>query len=226
MRILTTKSGFAIKQPYSLKTLFKTCFPSARWNPDEQQWEVGPRTGERLAQWAELAEPLIDVIRLNEEAEFNENELNGIRLSLLHMTKNMEAKGVLLTKVIESRQALEREKQALEAAKIVVIAQDEALQTEKLNINGLINGIIDRPTIDRAMKIMAANHAPGDRVKKAKFEEARAIVKGQRDRLAAAGWRCVALSEIASANVNRPDRDDIRNISTMGWLKISKIEAE
>ena len=62
-------NGFAIKFPFALKDAFRASFKSAKWNPDEKQWEVGTDGEARLRQWAEAAREAAEDIAAGDEAE-------------------------------------------------------------------------------------------------------------------------------------------------------------
>lgn len=72
--------------------------------------------------------------------------------------------------------------------------------------------------------VMSRVHKNVDRVSKEKFEDARLQVREMRNALRLAGLRCYAIDFIASANVNRPDRDGPAFLKESDWLKISKYE--
>lgn len=131
-----------------------------------------------------------------------------------------------VAEIVEIRTALEAAAPALQAAGEVAAIEQTTIASEEQKITALVNTCINRPLIDRCLKIMAANHNPANRIAKSKFEDARVLISKERAKLASAGFRCAALGIAATANVNRPERDSVTQITAQNWLDISRIEAE
>lgn len=226
MQIIKTTAGFAIKLPYALKDTFRAAFPSAKWNATEKQWEVGSRSGKRLEQFIAEAGSTAEALQVNEETLMSDSELQNIRLSLNSVKSQLKAIEEIRAEAKAAADLLAAAKAELASTTAEVAAANAALVEEKAQVEALLAGVVDMPAIRKAAAIMSANMVPADRNKKAAFEAAREEVKVQRDRLAAAGFRCSAIGQLAGANVNRPDRDHPKFIAAADWLAVRKIEAE
>lgn len=222
--ISSIPSGFAIKFPFALKTEFRTAFPSAKWNADAKQWEVGPRTGKRLQQWADEAKSAAQAAAANDELDMTEAELARVRADLVKAKNEIERSRSNIAELAALKAALAAEQKALTQVKQ---EQAEAKQQESAaaaDVKTMLSGIINFAELAALKAEMARNHNPANRAAKEKFEAAREKVSKIRATLAAAGWRSEGISAIASANVNRPDRDSVADISEQSILKITKIE--
>jgi hypothetical protein len=234
--ISKTESGFAIKFPFDLKDNFRENFKSAKWNASAKQWEVGSRSGKKLEQWAQTAQASLP--SAEQEAEFEERamlekELEALNEAVLRIAnelarKTRELKDVetLKAEIAESKALLNSKTEALaKAEKAVEDAKLEA-EIEADKIYSALNEVISIEEAKRLGAAMSRVHKNVDRVSKEKFEDARSKVKEMRDALKLAGLRCYAIDFIASANVNRADRDNPAFLTEKDWLNVSAIVEE
>lgn len=231
MEIIKTESGYAISFPYELKENFRRAFPSATWNPTAKRWEVGSRSGKRLEQWVELAREAVTEIEERDQRELDRDEIESLERDIKRIAETAR-KTLAETEEKKDRtetmrglaEELLAARSDLAAARAVADEAEKAEKAEKAKIDELLSEIIDLPRIKAAMARMARTMVPADRRVKEQFEEAREIVKAQRDILKAAGWSCRAIDRLAGANVNRSDRDHPKFILEGHWYEISKIE--
>lgn len=225
MEIRKTETGFSIKFPFALKDAFRAAFPSAKWDSISKEWTVGPRSGKRLQAWAdEAAQAAADIVA-REEAELAQAELDQVRAAIEAARKQARTAAEYKIELAATRAALEAAQDELAQANADVAAARAETRKEQDQIVALLKTHIDLNAIANARKIMEQNMVPGDRIKKEKFEEARQTIKAERDKLAAAGLRLQALSELASANINRPDRDHPSGIRPRAWFEVSRINS-
>ena len=72
---------------------------------------------------------------------------------------------------------------------------------------------------------MSRNMIPSSPRAKQQFRELKQETVAQRELLREAGFECEAINRIATANVNRPDRDDpCEAVSASDWVEVSQIE--
>ena len=219
--IRKTETGFAIKFPFAMKDAFRTAFPSAKWNPEAREWNVGPRSGKRLEAWAAECTQTADDIIARKEAE---TEAARIHAEAEDARKQAAAAAQCRAELEAARGALEAAQQELEKAKEEAKAAKLEAQSEHRKTVSLLAQYVNLDAISEAKNTMERNMNPADRVMKARFEDARQIVKSERDKLAVAGLVCQGISELARANVNRPDRDHPRNIPALAWFSVRKIQ--
>lgn len=226
MEIRKTEAGFAIKFPFALKDAFRAAFPSAKWDAVTREWTVGPRSGKRLQAWVAECQQAADDIAAREEAELAEAELAKVRAEIAAAREQMRS-------AVEYREQLEATRAAIEAAKqelAQAAAQAEAAQAEtraaRNNVIDMLKLHVDLKAIDEAKRVMSKNMNPADRLAKQRFDEARQIVRAERDKLHAAGLTCDGISLLACANVNRPDRDHPRDIPGRAWFTVRQIEPQ
>lgn len=226
MNIIKTETGLAIKFPFALKDEFRAAFPSAKWNAADKQWEVGPRSETRLRQWAALAAPVVEEIEASDEVELAGAALARVENALARARSGKASAD-------ESRAQLEKINAMLAAAEAQLdeaidqaAAAEKALETEKSALTAKLAAVVDLDLIKKQARVMSNNMVPADRQKKDRFEEARAIVKGEREKLKAAGFACAAINKLSGANVNRPDRDHPKNVLDSDWFDVWEVEQE
>lgn len=226
MKITITpiSTGYAIRFPKELNSEFRSVFRSAVYNPNTRQWEVGPRTGKRLEQWASVAEAAAKAASDVEDLDLTEAELSDVRLALAKKAKEIELSRSNIKQLSELKATLAAEKRELEIVQRDLDTTKKQEAAIAADVKQMLAGLIDFNELTALKHEMSRNHNPANRMAKDKFEAARLKVKKIRDDLAAAGWRSEGISAIASANINRPDRDSVAGISDETILRISKIE--
>lgn len=221
---LKEPKGYSVKFPFELKDAFRVAFPSAKWDPEQRHWTVGPRSKNRLDTWVEEARAAADAViahkKAQSEADFVKEELARVRgLLAAEEQRNREIESVIAT-IKRSRELLEMDMSALEIARSKRLAGERALSQEKAEIDDLLKKIINIEEVRAAAKVMAFNMIPASRSKKALFEDAREKIKHARNQLREAGYSLVAISELAQANVNRPDRDHPKFLTERDWYSL------
>lgn len=233
MKIIAIPTGFAIQFPFALKDAFRTTFPNAKWNATAKQWEVGPRSGKRLEQWVEASTSAAQAVEELDQQLLHANELEQLRNELSKIERETREAIAQREQVIASRNTIANVAAEIEAAKDKLNEARRALidakaseAAEKGRINALLEGVIDMAAIRHDAGTMARNMIPSNRQAKEKFESARMSIREQRDLLVEAGWRCSAIEKLATANVNRPDRDHPKHVLDEDWYSLWPAVAE
>lgn len=234
MQIEKIETGFAIKFPFALKDEFRRAFPSAKWNPRERQWQVGPRSGKRLEKWvaecSESARRIEEAEKARSEADLTENEVKKLQKALREVEQEMGDTNMHTERAKSAKTELEAVKKMLnearesakEAAKLRK-EEEEAAQQQKDEIDKILAEVMNMKAINEAVRIMY--RSPSGRKGRERFEEAVAVIDEQRGYLAKAGFKLTALDELSHANPNRlHDRDGPRHLIPSDWYDLQKIE--
>lgn len=98
IKVVELQKGFGVYLPYELKDNFKSVFKTAKWNPREKYWEVGPRAKKKLDEWIVTAKEVgvaIEAKKQAEEAnadiETVKQELEQQKLDLLRDIENLKS---------------------------------------------------------------------------------------------------------------------------------------
>lgn len=220
------EGGFAIKFPKPLLEAFKLVFKSARWNPLAVQWEVGPRTGKRLEQWAKEVKEAAEALAAAEEAEMAAQELLALREEIARVKMAINSLVEEKEKLATIRAMLDEEKATIALINSEKEKADESLKEEKRAVIARLKEMCDLEAVRQACIAMSKTHDPSDRVKKARFKEAQQIAVREREILAKAGWGCEAVTYVATANINRPDRDGMKDMPRGAWLNVYRLQQE
>lgn len=229
--MLELDKGFAAKFPFELKDDFRSSFPSAKWNPRQKQWEVGPRSGKRLAQW-------IDTVKTNYSDEsvdeyeshlLTEKELNALLTKLNELNNEIEAKTQKLKGIVDLRQEIEIAKnlissrqQELDNLKSTIDVENRQIQAEKDRIHDQLLQVVDIVKLKACAKAMAYHISLLGKPNKEAYYEAQEQITLAQDRLRAVGLKLEAIDRLASANKNRPDRDHPKFITDKMWYELSE----
>ncbi|MFK4751453.1 hypothetical protein [Oceanobacter antarcticus] len=223
IKIEKISNGFACYFPFELKDSFKAIFKSAKWNASARRWEVGSRSGKRLEQWAELAEPAAKEIEDAEEAELNAKELAEIEAEIAKFR-------IARAKLQQTKSSYENTIEALGAAKTELAEAKKVLQAEIKEVKQrgeearkLLANVCDMGKIELARETLIKHHGSVGSNAREVFKDAQAIVKDQIDKLASAGFKSSGLNILYWANFNRPDRDRVK-ITNAEMYDIKKIE--
>ncbi len=199
----------SIQLPIEFKDVFKALFPRARWNPDFKVWEVPSGAAARLEEFAA--------------------EIGGAVAAMNAAHAAMDAQPLsagereMLNRSIEIVTAAARQIEEQKRANLTAAADDSA---RVASLEALLSSVVNIGELKRVASGMHVLMNPADRVKKMRFEESRLKFKTAREALAAAGLRCQAVSFLASANVNRPDRDSPNCMPLGAWTNIARIEQD
>ncbi len=215
IKLIKLAKGFAVKFPFDLKDKFREAFRSAKWNPSEKQWEVGPRSKTRLEQWiAEVNDSgAVEAILARDERDMTTeevkefraqlDEINGrigsVEAALEVIEANKRETGELLLKIVRMGSKLD------EISKQRRVAQ-EAADKIKEDINAEVSKVVNLGEINHARNEMLKNWRPKADAK-GKFNEMQANLKENLAKLNEAGLHSKELWLAVVANHNRPDRD-------------------
>lgn len=226
MSISTAKiaTGFAVIFPFALKDHFKKMFPTAKWNSNQKQWEVGVRSEKRLTQWILEAQPAADAVEEAQHAELTEMEIAKVRQELLAFKTVIDIARGQEGDFKQLQEVLQGERAKIADVKSKVAAAQVAAAAEKAKVLAFLSGIIDLELVTEQKGIMARNHTPSNPSRKKKFQNAQTIVEEQYELLKSAGFKSRGLYALVNSNVNRPDRDDVSRVTEEMILNISKIE--
>ncbi|AVQ00277.1 hypothetical protein C7S18_23560 (plasmid) [Ahniella affigens] len=224
IQVVQSSRGLEVSYPFALKDQFKKAFPSAKCDPDNKVWVVGLRSAARLTQWVEAAESAARAIMDAEEAALTEQELAQVRGELTSFRQAIEDARSGLRALTAVRELLDGDRAELNAARAELTKEQVATKAAEQQVLTLLAGIIDMPAILAAAQRMAAVHSGVGARNREEFDAAQAIIVQQRNALTRAGYRSRGISELATANFNRPDRDHPRFVTTQMLYDISKLE--
>ena len=222
MIITKTSSGFSAKFAFELKDAFKAAFPSAKWDSDERCWKVGVRSEKRLIQFAEEIKAAEMAIEEADAVEIAGEKLVEIRDMITKSRKSAEAAseavgGLAAVKTLTAELNSElAEAKAKEEAQIKALAEKQAEIAKKLHGVVSINQMIGR------QQTMAWNHDWKDRAKATNFKEAKQSAREIAKKLSELGLYSQGLNRLINMNINRPDRDRVRDISRNEFFMISE----
>ncbi|MDX5592566.1 hypothetical protein [Pseudovibrio sp. SPO723] len=224
IRIEKIETGFAAYFPYELKDNFRTTFKTAKWNGQLKRWEVGPRSGKRLEQWAAEAQEAAEAIEQEAEAELTEQDLAQIRNELAKIKGDIEAAQERKEKLAEVKQMLADARAELDEAKQALTEEKAAADEVQKDVATLLANVCDMKAVAEAHKAMIKNQG----IKKAwatkLYREAQEVIEAQHDKLRDAGFVSEGLEELENFNVNRTDRDNARRVTEADILTITKID--
>lgn len=244
--IRQTNEGFSVQFPYDLLGSFKENFKTAKWDGRNKLWNVGPRSGAKLEQWANAAKaalPTEEQLAEHDEHLMLDEEIAKLKQSADAIKKQIEdelAKSLSIDKkmaeIEELKKKVEEAKTVLAAAKADIAALNEKAETAKQEAQAvakdgyaMLNEIIDVAKAKSLANIMSANFNKqftgsfSNRYDKHKFNDAKDEIIAMREKLKEAGLACQAIDWIAEANINRPDRDDPAKIAEKYWFDLKRI---
>ena len=206
--IVKISGGFAIKFPYSLKERFRDDFPSAKWNPAEKRWEVGPRSGKRLEQWAEAVQPLADALAVADEVEYSQAALTRLNEQVRRTCREIEIRRGNVEKATAVAAALEGKQQEIAALRKELEQVRHEEEAARQRVEAQIAGVLDMNALDDAHREMRRQYDCVGAAARQKWEKARNVFLGAEETLERLGLVSVGISQLAHMNFNRPDRDN------------------
>lgn len=229
------ESGFLVKVPFDLKDAFKAVFKTAKWDSTTKAWQVGVRAEKKIQQFivdtaAQQAE--IEALEAAQaEQDAAEYDTKKLQEEIAKAQAEITAKREALKNTQTLKAALEEAKAILSTTKTELNEVAEKLATEKASaaaqkeeVKQMLSGIIDLNRVFELKRILEQNHAPSDRNKKQRFTAAQEELLKIFRTLQAAGLESTGIWEMYQANINRPDRDSVRNISDDRVYLITKTE--
>ncbi|MFM2319006.1 MAG: hypothetical protein RLZZ215_1627 [Pseudomonadota bacterium] len=233
----SNESGFLVKVPFDLKDAFKAVFKTAKWDSTTKAWQVGVRAEKKIQQFIVDTRAQQAEIEALEAAQAEQDALNydlkALHAELTKFQADMDAKRQALQDAKALQSQLEESKKALSAtqAELAEVAKEVATEhtkakSQKEDIKAMLTGIIDLDRVFELKRTLENNHVPNDRSKKSRFEAAQQELKKMIAALAEAGIKSHGISAMYQANINRPDRDSVRNISNDRVYLITKVEMQ
>jgi hypothetical protein len=211
-----TSTGFAVKFPYELKDDFRRAFRSAKWNPNEKRWQVGPRSRKRLEQWVEVVRNsgVLEDLEAHESADLAEEEVQRLQSEILQIQKQLDGAAKAARRANEARdRALSMKAELAERKADLQPFQEARAQAEKerdsarSEVMSEVATLADVEEIDRLRAGMKSEWRAQKAVNRQRFEEKQGMLRQIRDDLRAADIESRALNLAVGANYNRPDRD-------------------
>ncbi len=227
------ENGFAAKFPFEIKDDFRGNFPSATWNSSSKQWEVGPRSGKRLAQWIETVKVnFSETIDEYESRLLSEKELNSLLAKLTAVNKDIDSKTMTLKDVETSRREIESasnllasRQDALTKLKEKIDIENKLQKAEMDMIKNQISNIINVENLKFYAKEMSYHIGLLGKPNKEAFHNAQEEIQIAQKRLRTAGLKIEAIERLSEANKNRPDRDHPKYITEKMWYQLSEYRA-
>lgn len=226
MQIDKAANGFSVQVPFSLKDMFRTSFPSAKWNSVEKRWHVGPRSLKRLEQWIAESKDAAEQLKVSEELPLRDDELRRLRSEIADTLKGIDSLEELRAEANESLQLIEQAKAELDRVREIARKERNELAAERTRIDDLLSGVIDMARMREVAKEMAHTMNPAISTQRRRFKELQEWVIEQRGKLAEAGLSCDAVDWLATANLNRPDRDNPKHMRATAWFSVEKLERD
>lgn len=205
--ITSLASGFAISFPFSWKNKFRESFPTAKWNPAEKRWEVGPRSGKRLEQWVEVMRPLMDADAAAEQAEFDTVELERLREYAARLRREIEAVRGDAAHAAEVAAALQRERENVEALRAELSAAKQETARLAAQVTEALERAIDLSAVREAHREMCRWYGCVGAQARERWDAAQEVLRAAEATLAGLGIASRGISKLAHLNFNRPDRD-------------------
>lgn len=200
-------SGFAISFPFSWKNKFRESFPTAKWNPAEKRWEVGPRSGKRLEQWVEVMRPLMDADAAAEQAEFDTVELERLREYAARLRREIEVARGDAAHAAEVAAELQRVRADVEVAKAELAAAQKDAATLAAQVGAALADVIDMHAVKEAHCEMRRQFGGVGAQARERWDAAQEVLRAAEATLAGLGIASRGISKLAHLNFNRPDRD-------------------
>ena len=231
----SNESGFLVKVPFDLKDAFKAVFKTAKWNSSTKAWQVGVRAERKIQQFIkDTAEQQAEIEALEAsqaEQDAVEYDTKKLQEEIAKAQSEIAAKREALKNTQSLKAALEEAKAALATTKTELNEVAEELATEKASaatqkeeIKQMLSSIIDLNRVFELKRVLEQNHVPSDRTKKQRFAAAQDELLKMFRALQAAGLESAGIWEMYQANINRPDRDSVRNMSDDRVYLITKTE--
>lgn len=224
IKIESISTGFSVSFPKELIENFKQIFKNAKFNWDTYCWEVGPRSGTKLQQWAEAVQPVVADIEAAEAAELSEKELMQLQTEVANMRAAIAKERREKLSYSDTAAALTAARDELAKATVELSLEKSEKAAKAAEAKALVSRICDLNAVCEAHNIMTCNHNKVGSQHRNAFNDARAVIKEQHEKLNAIGFISEGMAQLQSCNFNRPDRDNPRNVGSAEVLNIRKIQ--
>lgn len=227
--------GFAVEVPHELKGAFKKSFPSAEWSKGLNAWIVGPRSGERLEQWAAAVESVggeLKAIVTNieervltlREVESLTKQVQEAKSRLEWLASQLEAQKDLEQKLKQALQLLEEKKRQIEQLQAEIDRRKEENNAKRAEVDAILSSIIDIKYLKTTALREYCDYYVGQKRNRELFEKAKQRYIEARETLAKAGLELAAINWLASARYHRADRDGPSLMDSNAWYDLSRVE--
>ena len=225
MIITKTSSGFSAKFAFELKDAFKAAFPSAKWDSDERCWKVGVRSEKRLIQFAEEIKAAEQALEEADAVEIAGEKLVEIRDMIAKARKSAEAAAHAVGGLVAVKTLTAALSSELAEAKAQEEAELKALAEKQAEIAKRLHGVVSINQMIGLQETMAWNHDWKSRAKATNFKEAQKSAREIKKKLSELGLYSQGLNRLINMNINRPDRDRVRDITRNEFFMICEEEA-
>lgn len=222
MIIKKISSGFSAKFAFELKDAFKAAFPSAKWDPDERCWKLGVRSERRLIQFSEEIKTAELAIEEAEAVEIAGEKLVELRDMIAKARKSAEAASEAVGGMSAVKTLTAELNSELAEAKAKEEAQLNALAEKQAEIAKKLDGVVSINKMIGLQETMAFNHDWKNRAKATNFKDAQQSAREIAAKLSQLGLYSEGLNRLINVNINRPDRDRVRDISRNDFFMICK----
>lgn len=234
---ISTENGYLVFVPHDLKDAFKAVFKTTKFNSEEKAWEVGSRSLKKIEQFiADTAEHIAAINAqyaaeeeqdaLNYDSHALQRELDKLQEASNKAKSDLKNVAELQAQLEQSRAAIKLSTQELEkVTQELQIEQAKAL-VQKTEIKELLASIVDVNRVIALKSVLENNHDPKNKIKKERFEQAQKEIKAMKDALEESGLKSIGINQMYYANINRPDRDSVRNIPDSAIYQITRVETE
>lgn len=230
MAIIKTKleKGFSVKFPFELKDSFRGTFKTAKWNPCEKVWVVGPRSEKRLDQWISESEALCAEFEKakeeNDSHALTENELIVVKHELAQFKLKIEELNKTNERLTESRLLISSIREEIKIAKAEFDEKTKIQKEHQAILQAEFDKVCDLRTILDAQSDMQSAYNKIGAIHRRKYKTAQETIIEQHDRLEKVSMRSLGLAELGAMSFNRPDRDVPRDITLSQILTFRKYE--
>lgn len=225
IKIKVTRDHVEVNFPRSayLNDEFRREFKRARWVPESAGWVLGVEAAARVQTWAAAAEPLFQQFLAGENADYAEAELSRLKSRLAVAAGRLAAAEDSLARAEKARAAIAGVAEKLQAVSASAEQADADATRAWAAVDGMIRRVVD---LDEMRKLGGYMGMCMSRLDRVNWNRSQDRVVIARNRLRAAGLRCLAISKLAGANYNRPDRDHPKLLVDADWQDICVIEID
>lgn len=207
IQVTRTSNGAKIKFPFDLKDNFRAAFKSAKWDPVQKMWKVGPRSIKRLEQWVKTVQDAADEIATHDEREFAMRDLEALAREVSDIAERRAAQMQFAAELKETLILIEAARVELAEMKAAYMEEQAAIADMREQIEAAVRDHCDLEKMKAARTKMAVVMP----IRKAKateeYNESKSIVLAEYERAKAAGFYSDAIELALRANKYRPDRD-------------------
>ncbi|MEO9575244.1 MAG: hypothetical protein ABJ360_21640 [Roseobacter sp.] len=207
IQVTRTSNGAKIKFPFDLKDNFRAAFKSAKWDPVQKVWKVGPRSIKRLEQWVKAVQDAADEIATHDEREFAMRDLEALAREVSEIREWRAAQIQFAAELKETLILIEAARVELAEMKAAYKEEQAAVADMRAQIEEAVSDHCDLEKMKAARTMMAVVMLLRKAKATEEYNESKSIVLAEYERAKAAGFYSDAIELALSANKNRLDRD-------------------